>query len=81
MTTTQIVTFVVLAAAYILAEIFGDDNGVYKNRYPAFTYFIRIMTFTMAFVTAVVMVIYNNQLKSQHPCPQLEKVEDVYKIK
>lgn len=78
MTTTQIVIFAVLAIVYVAAEFFDDYNN--RNN-PNFNFFIRVIVFTMIFVTAVFGIIYNNQLRSEHPCPQLEKVEDVYKIK
>lgn len=40
-----------------------------------------IFGIAMPFVLAISLMILNKQLSSDHPCPTLEKVENVYIIK
>ena len=75
MTTFQIVSLVLFLILFIFFTVKIPSYGNEPYKAGQCVCFIVIWVFLLA------STMINNNLQSKNPCPQLEKVENVYKIK
>ena len=82
MTTAQIVIYIVLFILDFSLSIDYINNRKDKNGYTQkYVFFGRMFVLSLLWMIVVTLTFNLNKLQSTNPCPQLEKVENLYKIK
>jgi hypothetical protein len=80
MTTAQIVILIISSIVFIAAICIPHAKLIKHQENAGPSFMLGFLCFLFYTTLVISLVIDNNRLKSETPCPKLEKIENAYKI-